>query len=56
VLKGEPPASDELRLAPTVDWIEPALPQQHAHLLTGMDNAAEGDPASLGMIRQLRVF
>jgi uncharacterized protein (TIGR03083 family) len=38
---GNPPASDELRLAPTLDWIEAALPQQNAALLGGMDNAAE---------------
>ena len=37
---GNPPASDELRLAPTLDWIEAALPQQNADLLSGMDRAA----------------
>jgi hypothetical protein len=102
-LGGEPPASDELRLAPTLDWIEASLPQQHAHLLEGMETAveirldgpcardlrigegevaaritsdsrafvrwvtqrgswaelggqAEGDPALLEIVRQLRVF
>jgi uncharacterized protein (TIGR03083 family) len=35
----EPPASDELRLAPTLDWIEAALPQQNSGLLSGMDKA-----------------
>jgi hypothetical protein len=29
-LDGEPPPSDELRLGPTLDWIEAALPQQNA--------------------------
>ncbi|HEY9303020.1 MAG TPA: maleylpyruvate isomerase family mycothiol-dependent enzyme [Mycobacterium sp.] len=38
---GEPPASDELRLAPTLDWIEAALPQQNSTLLDGMDKAVE---------------
>jgi uncharacterized protein (TIGR03083 family) len=28
-LAGPPPASDELRLAPALDWIEAALPQQN---------------------------
>lgn len=40
-LSGEPPASDELRLAPTLDWIEAALPQQNSELLGGMDKAVE---------------
>ena len=38
---GEPPASDELRLGPTLDWIEAALPQQNSDLLGGMDKAVE---------------
>lgn len=38
---GEPPASDALRLAPTLDWIEAALPQQNSGLLSGLDNAVE---------------
>jgi len=38
---GEPPASDELRLGPTLDWIEAALPQQNNELLGGMDKAVE---------------
>ncbi|MGB6210044.1 maleylpyruvate isomerase family mycothiol-dependent enzyme [Mycobacterium sp.] len=38
---GEPPASDELRLAPTLDWIEAALPQQNGELLDGMNKAVE---------------
>jgi len=40
-LSGEPPASDELRLAPTLDWIEAALPQQNAPLLADLDQAVE---------------
>jgi hypothetical protein len=40
-LQGEPPAVDELRLAPTLDWIEASLPQQNTHLLNGMDSAVE---------------
>jgi uncharacterized protein (TIGR03083 family) len=40
-LTGEPPVSDELRLAPTLDWIEAALPQQNSKLLDGMDKAVE---------------
>jgi uncharacterized protein (TIGR03083 family) len=28
-LEGAPPSTDELRLAPTLDWIEAALPQQN---------------------------
>jgi uncharacterized protein (TIGR03083 family) len=28
-LAGDPPPSDELRVAPTLDWIEAALPQQN---------------------------
>jgi uncharacterized protein (TIGR03083 family) len=102
-LSGEPPASDELRLGPTLDWIEAALPQQNSELLDGMGKAvkvrlcgvdgrtvhigdgepagqidcdaaafvrwvtqrgsweslgvnAEGDPAALEVVRQLKVF
>ncbi len=35
------PPSDDLRLAPTLDWIEAALPQQNADLLTRMGKAVE---------------
>jgi uncharacterized protein (TIGR03083 family) len=38
---GQPPASDELRLAPTLDWIEAALPQQNSKLLHSLDQAVE---------------
>ncbi|UMB68967.1 maleylpyruvate isomerase family mycothiol-dependent enzyme [Mycobacterium paraterrae] len=37
----EPPASDALRLAPTLDWIEAALPQQNRELLDGLNDAVE---------------
>ena len=40
-LSGQPPASDEPRLAPTLDWIEAALPQQNAHRLEAMNHAVE---------------
>jgi uncharacterized protein (TIGR03083 family) len=40
-LEGDPPASDELRMAPTLDWIEVALPQQNSELLDRMDSAVE---------------
>jgi uncharacterized protein (TIGR03083 family) len=40
-LGGEPPASGELRLAPTLDWIEASLPQQNAKLIEAMDKAVE---------------
>ena len=39
-LSGEAP-SDDLRLAPTLDWIEAALPQQNADLVARMGNAVE---------------
>ncbi|WP_082984249.1 maleylpyruvate isomerase family mycothiol-dependent enzyme [Mycobacterium sp. 1465703.0] len=103
-VQGDPPPVDELRLAPTLDWIEAALPQQNVNLLnalpTGVDihldglcartlhlgtNSdvaarvtsdsqafvrwvtqrggweslgvqAEGDPATLDIVRRLRVF
>jgi uncharacterized protein (TIGR03083 family) len=40
-LSGDAPPSDDLRLAPTLDWIEAALPQQNADLLARMGKAAE---------------
>jgi hypothetical protein len=40
-LSGDPPPSDDLRLAPTLDWIEAALPQQNADLVAGLDKAVE---------------
>ena len=40
-LKGDPPESDEVRLAPTLDWIEVSLPQQNPKLLDQMNSAVE---------------
>lgn len=40
-LEGEPPPCDELRLAPTLDWIEAALPQQNSRLLDALPSAVE---------------
>ncbi len=40
-LPGPPPPSDELRLAPALDWIEAALPQQNANLLGDVEGAAD---------------
>lgn len=40
-LQATPPASDEMRLQPTVDWIEAALPQQNAGPLGRIDGAVE---------------
>jgi uncharacterized protein (TIGR03083 family) len=35
-LTADPPPSDELRLAPTLDWVEAALPQQNADVIAGL--------------------
>ncbi|MCV7197431.1 pantothenate synthetase [Mycobacterium angelicum] len=40
-LTAEPPPCDELRLAPTLDWIEAALPQQNASLIEGIADTVE---------------
>jgi hypothetical protein len=40
-LAGPPPASDALRLAPALDWIEVAAPQQNAALLAEVPGAIE---------------
>ena len=40
-LEGDPPATDGLRLAPTLDWIEASLPQQNSSLLEQLDSAVE---------------
>ena len=40
-LEGEPPPADELRLAPTLDWIEASLPQQNASLLDALEKSVE---------------
>jgi uncharacterized protein (TIGR03083 family) len=40
-LQGDPPASDELRLAPTLDWIEVSLPQQNSKLIEQLNSTVE---------------
>ncbi|OBH56782.1 pantothenate synthetase [Mycobacterium sp. E2479] len=40
-LQGEAPPVDELRLAPTLDWIEAALPQQNVRLLNDLPASVE---------------
>ncbi|GBE64988.1 hypothetical protein MFM001_14500 [Mycobacterium sp. MFM001] len=40
-LEGDPPPCDELRLAPTLEWIEAALPQQNSQLLNDLQNGVE---------------
>ena len=40
-LEGDPPPVDELRLVPTLDWIEAALPQQNVHLLNDLHTGVE---------------
>ena len=40
-LQGEPPPCDELRLAPTLDWIEAALPQQNVRPLNDLREGVE---------------
>ncbi|MGD1253388.1 maleylpyruvate isomerase family mycothiol-dependent enzyme [Mycobacterium seoulense] len=40
-LRSEPPVVDELRLAPTLDWIEAALPQQNTQLLNDLRGGVE---------------
>ncbi|MGD1237915.1 maleylpyruvate isomerase family mycothiol-dependent enzyme [Mycobacterium seoulense] len=40
-LRSEPPVVDELRLAPTLAWIEAALPQQNAQLLNDLRSGVE---------------
>ena len=40
-LAGTPPPSDELRLAPTLDWIAAALPQQNEALVASLSGAIE---------------
>jgi uncharacterized protein (TIGR03083 family) len=42
-LDGPPPPSDELRLAPTIDWIAAAAPQQNAELLAPLGGAIAVD-------------
>jgi uncharacterized protein (TIGR03083 family) len=40
-LAGPPPPADELRLAPALDWVESALPQQNAKALSELGGAVE---------------
>jgi uncharacterized protein (TIGR03083 family) len=40
-LTGQPPASDELRLAPTLDWIAAALPQQNHESVASLTGSVE---------------
>lgn len=40
-LDADPLPVDELRLAPTLDWIEAALPQQNVHLLNDLHAGVE---------------
>jgi uncharacterized protein (TIGR03083 family) len=40
-LAGPPPLAGELRLASALDWVEPALPQQNAGVLSALDGAIE---------------
>jgi uncharacterized protein (TIGR03083 family) len=40
-LKMDPPVTDDMRLAPTLDWIEASLPQQNARLVEDMKQAVE---------------
>ncbi|OJZ74487.1 pantothenate synthetase [Mycobacterium paraffinicum] len=40
-LQSDPPTVDELRLAPTLAWIEAALPQQNTHLLNALPVGVE---------------
>jgi uncharacterized protein (TIGR03083 family) len=53
-LKLDPPPCDELRLAPTLDWIEAALPQQNASLIKGIDKTVEINVDGL-CARKLRI-
>lgn len=43
-----PPASDELRLGPTIDWIVEAAPQQNRDLLSTLDGACAIDVTGPG--------
>jgi uncharacterized protein (TIGR03083 family) len=40
-LAGPPPPADELRLAPALDWVQSALPQQNADVLTALGGTIE---------------
>jgi uncharacterized protein (TIGR03083 family) len=47
-LTGEPPPSDELRLAPALDWIGAALPQQNTEALASLSGTVEIDLSGPG--------
>ena len=62
-LTAEPPASDDLRLAPALDWVQAALPQQSQAALSELPGSIEfvitgpaartikaGDGESLGQV------
>src|SRR5436190_12874337 len=50
-LRGTPPPSDELRLRPTLDWVEVAAPQQNASTLAGLEGAVEIDVTGIAARR-----
>ena len=47
-LTDQPPPSDELRLTPALDWIEAALPQQNAGLISSLTGTVEIALCGLG--------
>jgi uncharacterized protein (TIGR03083 family) len=53
-LLGEVPPADELRLAPALDWVEAALPQQCAEAIATLSGAVEVDLSGPGA-RTLRI-
>jgi uncharacterized protein (TIGR03083 family) len=53
-LPGEVPPADELRLAPALDWVEAALPQQCAQGIATLSGAVEIDLSGPGA-RTLRI-
>jgi uncharacterized protein (TIGR03083 family) len=55
-LTGPPPAADELRLVPTLEWIEAALPQQNAKEAAELDDVGSVELTVTGTgARTLRV-
>jgi uncharacterized protein (TIGR03083 family) len=47
-LAGQPPPTDELRLAPTLDWIAAAVPQQNPSLLASLSGTVNLIVVGLG--------
>jgi len=47
-LPGEPPPADHLRLAPALDWVEKALPQQCAESIATLSGGVEIDLSGPG--------